>query len=172
MTEIKADEKLRRVMERTMFNLRFVHERRADSGPYEVVQLVNSFSGAMVHPWEVLKEPDSLGLKNVSLAEARLRGWPVLNKRHPSDAEPANYHKMLQWIRNAFAHGNVEFEKLDGHIARIRIWNCPPQQPPNWTAVVSVDDMEDFLWFFYDLALGQLPKPSADHPRILSHAAD
>jgi hypothetical protein len=45
-------EEVKDLMKRTMFNLRFVEEHKARNGPYEVTQLINSFLGAMAHPWE------------------------------------------------------------------------------------------------------------------------
>jgi hypothetical protein len=172
MTEIFADAKLQEVMERTMWNLRYIHEHRAENGPFEVVQLVNSFSGAMVHPWEAKRGNALSAMKTFSLSAARAESWPVLEKELPTDADPANYHEMLNWTRNAFAHGNVDFQNHAGQIASIRIWNCPHKKPRNWGAVVSVDDMEDFLWFFCDLASGRRPKPIPNQLRIISHAAD
>ena len=149
MTEIFADEKLQQMMDRTMCNLRFIHEHCAVSGPFEVVQLVNSFSGAMVHPWEVKRGNELSAMKDLTLSAAQNRGWPVLQKELSSDEDPASYHEMLQWTRNAFAHGNVDFENLDGQIAKIRIWNHPFRKPRNWGTVVSVHDMEEFSLFLH-----------------------
>lgn len=173
MSEIEADEKLQEVMRRTMCNLRFIKEHAARGGPFEVVQLVNSFAGAMVHPWENMKRLDSLGLRWLSLAQARERGWPVLEKEPGNNyQDPANYGQMLQWIRNGFAHGNVEFENTDGEIAKIRVCNRPDGVTSNWCAVGSVTDMEDFLWFFENLAEGGLIAHKSTYPRIFANAAD
>lgn len=53
---------VRTIMDRTMSNLKLVQRlhkeavERGDQvdelGPFEVTQLVNSFSGALAHPWE------------------------------------------------------------------------------------------------------------------------
>src|SRR5262245_41140668 len=110
MTEIKPNKKLQTVMERTMFNLRFIQQHAAADGPFEVVQLVNSFSGAMAHPWELMKRLDPLGLSTFPMKEARRRGWPILEKELASDKDPEFYGRMLAWTRNGFAHGNVNFE--------------------------------------------------------------
>jgi hypothetical protein len=40
------------IMRRTMANLEFVEEHKSDIGPFEVTQLLNSFLGALAHPWE------------------------------------------------------------------------------------------------------------------------
>ena len=44
------------VMERTMFNLNFIKDHKQEDGPWEITQLVNSFLGALAHPWEELKQ--------------------------------------------------------------------------------------------------------------------
>lgn len=171
MTEILADERLKEVMDRTMCNLRFIHDRCSDDGPFEVVQLVNSFSGAMAHPWEEMKRLKSLNLSQ-SIEAARDRGWPVLDKELPTDSDPKDYGEMLRWIRNGFAHGNIDFKNANGSIVRIQVWNCPIGRPRNWGTVVDVRVMEDFLWFFQDLASGRIPEPRAEEDRIMAHAAD
>ena len=55
-----------------MANLEFVEEHKSDIGPFEVTQLLNSFLGALAHPWENLKEE----LNSISLVDAERDGWP------------------------------------------------------------------------------------------------
>lgn len=175
MVKIQPDEKLNEVMRRTMFNLRYVKSRAAMDGPFEVVQLVNSFSGAMVHPWENMRRLDALGLKTKSMREALDEGWPILEKELPTeDKDPANYGQMLQWIRNGIAHGNVNFENTDGQITSVRVWSCEFRPPHNreWGTVVSVRRMEEFLYFFCNLAAGSIPQPLPENLRIFAYAAD
>lgn len=76
-------EKPRDMMRRTMFNLRFIEQHASDrNGPYEVTQLINSFLGAMAHPWEeYLKSAEDLPW---SAAE----GWPPLGKDLAGDEGP------------------------------------------------------------------------------------
>ena len=49
---MNPEDPVRDVMRRTMFNLRFIEEHQEQNGPFEVTQLVNSFLGALAHPWE------------------------------------------------------------------------------------------------------------------------
>jgi hypothetical protein len=65
-------EPIRDVMRRTMANLAFIERHKSDSGPYEVTQLINSFLGALAHPWEDMKSE----LRHMGLANASARGWP------------------------------------------------------------------------------------------------
>lgn len=172
MTPINPDTRHYEVMRRTMCNLQFVRKHAAEGGPFEVVQLLNSFTGAMVHPWEAINSSDPLHLKKLSLEEARRRDWPVLEiEISGQDTEPACYWQMLHWTRHAIAHGNVSFLDDDNEISHIKLWNMRGSKR-NWGTVLTMELMEDFLWFFYDLTLNELPKPRSLHPRIFAHAAD
>ncbi len=85
------------IMERTMANCWFIQQqvpviegRKARlrlgqnvaqatdeiEGPYEVTQLLGSFLGALVHPWEKLRKEVRTDL-SCNLVEAQRRGWPV-----------------------------------------------------------------------------------------------
>ena len=77
-------ESVRDIMRRTMHNLEFVEARAGLDGPYEVTQLINSFLGALAHPWEAYRND----LTAMSLAVAHTAGWPVIAKERPSDREP------------------------------------------------------------------------------------
>jgi HEPN pEK499 p136 len=119
MTEIKPEEKVARILERTLFNLSFINDHAHDAGPYEMTQLINSFLGAVVHPWENL-------LRNQPIL-VNLRGpdvnWPALRKAKPTDDNPLDFHESLAWIRHAFAHGNITYLNADGKIWGIEIRN-------------------------------------------------
>lgn len=65
-------EPVRDIMRRTMANLDFIEKNAQPDGPFEVTQLINSFLGALAHPWEAL-QADLLALP---LAEAAQRGCP------------------------------------------------------------------------------------------------
>ena len=67
-------------MNRTKANLQLMNElqekRRRDGidvekeGPYEVTQVINSFLGALVHPWEaLLRKDDGRSLAQVARLE-------------------------------------------------------------------------------------------------------
>jgi hypothetical protein len=61
------------IMRRTMANLEFVEEHKSANGPFEVTQLLNSFLGALAHPWENLKGE----LNSISVVDAKREGWPI-----------------------------------------------------------------------------------------------
>jgi len=156
-------------MRRTMVNLEFVKERRGHGGPYEVTQLINSFMGAMVHPWEQMDDIAGLDLKSITLREARIRRWPVLRHELPTDKIPKFYGDMLKWTRHSFAHGNIQFLNDGVDIVQVRFWNQDRQDKRTWGTVVSVTMLEEFLWFFQDLAEGRVPRSREER---LSESAD
>jgi hypothetical protein len=71
-------EPLRDIMRRTIANLEFIERKATPSGPFEVTQLVNSYLGALAHPWERLR----VELNEMPLGSA---GWPAIRKERDSD---------------------------------------------------------------------------------------
>jgi hypothetical protein len=131
-----------------MVNLKFIEDRKTKNGPYEVTQLINSFLGALAHPWEIFKEE----LKSVSLAEAESQGWPIIIKEYQQDNNPKNLGDLLRLIRNGLAHGNIEFiPDSNNEIRSIRIWNHERGER-TWGANITVQEMRRFLDLFVDLA--------------------
>ena len=119
MTEIKPEDRISGVLQRTRYNLDFIDDRAGSSGPFEVIQLINSFMGAAVHPWENLLEQEN-ELVNLSAREVF---WPNLEKARPDDDEPFDFHEQMAWIRQAFALGNIDYLNADGSIIGIEIRN-------------------------------------------------
>ncbi len=136
------------IMRRTMTNLRFVEQHRQNDGPFEVTQLVNSFLGAMAHPWEQFKSE----LNQLSLQDAERDGWPRVVKERPKDQAPQSLGDLLRLVRNSLAHGNIKFLPDDANeICALRIWNKDNGRR-TWGATVPVEDMRRFLDRFVDLA--------------------
>lgn len=84
-------EPVRDVMRRTMHNLRFIEAHHGPRGPYEVTQLLNSFLGALAHPWEQYRND----LCSVSLSEAVTAGWPRVEKERPNDRDPKSLGDLV-----------------------------------------------------------------------------
>lgn len=145
---VMPSEPLRDKMRRTLANLAFVERHAEPDGPFEVTQLINSFLGALAHPWEVLQ----VELKGLTLVEARRLGWPVIYKELSSDREPASLGDLVRLMRNSFAHGNISFlSGSGGEIRALRIWNSQGSQR-TWGAIVTVEDARAFLIRFSHLA--------------------
>jgi hypothetical protein len=141
-------EPVRDMMRRTMQNLQFVEAHKGPNGPYEVTQLLNSFLGALAHPWEKYQ----VELCSKSLTEAAKIGWPDILKERRADRDPTSLGDLIGLMRNAIAHGNIDF--LPGPTAEIqalRVWNMNRGRR-TWGALVSVADMRIFLGCFVQLA--------------------
>ncbi len=130
-------EPIRDIMRRTIANLKFIERHAEPNGPYEVTQLVNSFLGALAHPWEVMQDD----LMQLSLVEAAARGWPPITKELITDREPRSLGELIGLMRNSFAHRNIKFlAGRKSEIRALRIWNKHPRTGiRTWGAVVTVD---------------------------------
>lgn len=169
-------ESIPEVMRRTKSNLEFIQREREKriragmdvdyQGPFEVTQLINSFMGAFAHPFEALFKlqdpPQSVGNDLKVLEEVLSRdAWYLADN-------PPSLEDTLRYVRNAFAHGNIEFiggvvedPKSRPHrdIVAIRIWNCRPRgkagdgwqpQVKTWEKELTVSELEKVLLAFID----------------------
>lgn len=135
------------IMRRTMRNLSFIETHASETGPFEVTQLINSFMGAMAHPWEQLKTE----LVSISIDDATRQGWPQVSKEMACHQEPQFLGDLIRLIRNAIAHGNITYlPDGKGHIAALRIKN-KNRQRTTWTAIITPADMRRFLECFVQL---------------------
>ena len=117
-------------------------------GPYEVTQLVNSFMGAMVHPWErvwsVDRKYSPQGTEDIQ---------SVLSEIDVKCGEVKGIGETLGMFRNGFSHGNIEFLKSGNDIGAIRIWNCQPRGGrKTFEATISIPQLRRFLEAFVRLA--------------------
>ena len=137
------------IMRRSMANLAFIEAHAGPDGPYEVTQLINTFLGALVHPFETVRDD----LMTLPLTEAAALGWPKIIKERPSDSEPASLGDLVRLMRNGMAHGNLKYlSNGKGQIHALRIWNTHPRTGARtWGTVVPVVDMRRFLSLFVEL---------------------
>jgi hypothetical protein len=139
---------VRDVMRRTMANLEFIEAQKGRNGPFEVTQLLNSFMGAICHPWEAYRTE----LCTRPLVDATAVGWPKIEKERPRDHEPESVGDLVRLMRNSIAHGNMEFlPSAAGEIRALRIWN-EERGKRTWGALITVEDMRKFLTCFVELA--------------------
>lgn len=136
------------IMRRSMANLAFVEAHAHAAGPYEVTQLINTFLGALAHPFEAMRN----NLMSLPMADAAVQGWPSITKERPSDREPDSLGDLLRLLRNSLAHGNIEFlADSAGQINALRIWNVDGRGRRAWGAIITVGDMRQVLGRFVDL---------------------
>jgi hypothetical protein len=151
------------LMRGTMANLRFVEEHAGPDGPFEVTQLINSFLAALVHPWEAMRND----FEDVPMGRASAEGWPAIDIEFWSDGDDkGKLNGLIRVMRNALAHGNLEFLSIDeqrnvaflrpqpAQIGAIRLWNTigrGSSRRVTWRATIAVADMRRFLERFADL---------------------
>lgn len=163
------EDRARVIMDRSIQNLEIIKcvriAREADGndvesqGPHDVTQLLNSFLGALIQPWEEIRKDGSVGSamkEPISRLVSRNLNWPFPAKEWPGDRDPKNYAQLLTWMRNAFAHSNLELQGSGSSIETIRIWNECNCGNRSWGTRLSIDELEDFLYFFQDMAYGRL----------------
>lgn len=131
------------VMRRTLSNLDYIKQKETDEGPYYVTQLLNSFLGALVHPWEEYGNK----LIGLSLDSDGLERWGKVKKEYPEDVDPENYGHLIKLMRHGMAHGNVTMLPAgDTEIEKIRIVNIDPRCGHRvWGAVISIEDARGLL---------------------------
>ncbi len=142
-------ERLLDIMRRSMANLKYVEAHAGPSGPYEVTQLINTFLGALAHPFEAMRED----LLSLPITEAQASGWPAIAVERPNSFQPSSVGDLIRLMRNGLAHGNIEFlSDGKGQIQAIRLWNTEPRtQRRTWAAIVTIQDMRALLASFVDL---------------------
>lgn len=164
-----SEERARTIMDRSIQNLEIVNRLRSDrlasgvdverEGPHEVTQLINSFLGALIQPWEEIREDDRLGealREPLTRLRQRNLNWPIPETELAEDQEPRTYFRLLSLMRNAFAHGNLDLIGSGTDIDRVRLWNECNCGSRTWGTSLSVRELEDFLYFFQDLAYKRL----------------
>jgi hypothetical protein len=134
------------VMRRTMANLAFVEEHAGREGPFEVTQLINSFLGALAHPWEKLSP--SL---DIPLEHAALQGWPIPSSEIAVGPVPPSLAVLIRWLRNGVAHGNLRFLSGGrGEIKAIQVENFDRGRR-TWRGTITIKDMRALLHRFVGL---------------------
>ena len=137
------------IMKRTIFNLKFIEQHKNREGPYEITQLLNSFMGAVAHPWEKYKKE----LNSITLDEAHAIGWPAIEKERRKDRDPENLGDLIRLIRNGLAHGNITpYPDPNDEIRSVLIWNINRSNVRDWGAVLTVEVLRDLLFKFVELS--------------------
>jgi hypothetical protein len=136
------------IMRRTMVNLAFIEQSASSHGPFEVTQLINSFLGALAHPWENLRNELNL----MSIVDAKDQGWPIPRAERTTDHAPTNLGDLIRLLRNGVAHGNISFlPGGQGQIVALRIENRNKQGRRTWGVIITPEKMRRFLERFVAL---------------------
>lgn len=144
-------------IKRTLFNLDFIHKRSTDNGPYEVTQLVNSFLGAFVFPWETFYRGK---FGDITVEEAHDH-WkiPILTHSLASDSgDPQYLRQVIRMTRNGIAHGHIRCSPdASNQIWLIEIWDEAKDETGtyqrHWGTRITLPQTREFLNGFGALAL-------------------
>jgi HEPN pEK499 p136 len=137
------------IMHRTMENLIFIEMHAKPEGPYEVTQLINSFLGALAHPWEAFRAD----LNSLPIAKASEQGWPAISTLEGIDSDPPTLGKLIAVLRHSLVHGNIEYiPDSAGNISALRVRNFDnSRKVVRWEAIIKISDLRHFLTCFVDL---------------------
>jgi hypothetical protein len=130
-------------MDRTAKNLARIEsmKEQGDDSVWELTQLVNSFAGLVLHPWERWDDK----LKGISLDSSEGAKWPRLVAEHPQDEQIETVGQLVRLVRNAFALGYIFFHEDDkGEIRELQIWNAD-QGVRTWSSRVSIATLHKLL---------------------------
>jgi len=130
------------IMRRTIANLDFINHHASTAGPFEVTQLINSFLGALAHPWENLRSD----LDAITIEKSRQDGWPIPMPERKTERSPKTLGDFIRLLRNGLAHGNISFlPGGQGQIVSLRIVNRDRQGRITWSVIITPEDMRQFL---------------------------
>ncbi len=108
---------------------------------FEVTQLINSAIGLLIFPKEA--DYNSIPQTSLSTVACEVALPKVLHGSLPED----NLRKLITYMRNGFAHYNVEFENYNNVIKGIYIWN-DNGRGVDWVAYISIEDLKNLLLYF------------------------
>lgn len=128
---------------RTRKNLKKIEELSLEKPNeyFEVTQLVNSAIGLLMFPQQEFFN----GLPETAIEELRKSGWPIPDFEYGAEKTP-NLREIARYIRNSFAHYNIDF-KADGRkIEGIYLWNRQGGHGPvNWLCYISVPGLRELF---------------------------
>ncbi|MBL7241037.1 hypothetical protein CFR78_14340 [Komagataeibacter rhaeticus] len=127
------------IIRRSIANLEFIEANYETHALYEVTQLVNTFLGALIHPFE----KSSKGKQFIE----HFSNKPVPIDVHYKIISEGNisYYGFLKCIRHALAHGNIRYnpDKVK-RIQSIDFWNKEDNKK-TFRCTISVYQMKRLL---------------------------
>lgn len=149
MSELRVT--VRDFARRTRRNLLAI-QRLSESSPndfFEVTQLVNSAVGLLMFPqqefFDRIPEWDNKDLE--------AKGWPFVSFEHGAD-RTRNLRQLIRYMRNSFAHFNIDFKADGGKISGLYMWNRPSEgTPPDWVCYLTVDQLRGLFEKFAQLMI-------------------
>lgn len=128
-------------MRRSLVNLKFIDDNYKKHHLYEITQLVNTFLGALIHPFEHSKSGEEF--KRI------FTNTPAPSYIGNDEYSPCeNYYDFIRLIRNGLCHGHIKYKEGKWkNIESIEIWN-KNSRGENFRCILSINDMKEILLFF------------------------
>ncbi len=127
---------------RTLANLNSIERLACEDGDkyFEVTQLINSAIGLLIFP----KEADYNSVPETKLCDlpTKVNLPKILHGKLPEE----NLRQLVRYLRNGFAHYNVEFVNDNNIIKGVYIRNVSGGGA-DWVAYTSIDDLKALLKF-------------------------
>lgn len=151
-------------MDRTRRNLEVIEGLKGrNEEVWEITQLVNSFAGIVLHPWEEWEKE----FRAIPLDSPAGMHWPRLEPMDSDDDPVATEGDQIRLVRNAFAHGNIIFEAdKDDEVSSIVIWNTDSEGYRTWSSRVHRDTLRLFLERMIEQTVGFREPRNKDSPPV------
>jgi hypothetical protein len=146
---------------RTLRNLEYIETHAKSGEVFEATQLINSMLGLLIFPQQEFYDR----IPETPLVELEKQGWPRISASGelpdlPDDA--GNLKGLLRYLRNSIAHFNTSFlADENNRLHGIRVWNHVDgkrQNPKNWEAEISLDELRSLTRKFAGLILRMPPR--------------
>lgn len=131
------------IMRRSLINLKFIDD--AYEGPngkvevYEITQLINTFLGALVHPFEASRASDKF--EELLRNKEAPKNYIIKNQGNQID-----YYNFIRLLRNGLCHGNIKYnEGRYKNIESVDIWNKNHANIETFRCKLFPSDMKDIL---------------------------
>ncbi len=157
--------------ERTKVNLELIRDQKKPRNEiYEVTQLVNSMMGLLIFPkekyWFNKIHNEETHIDKIKYSQAISLGWPCINPvvyKHPThyiDEEKSRFGNEVSFIRNAFAHNNIDFISEETNIDSKPATQIVAVELVNkhngritWQAILSIAQLEKIADVFLEIIL-------------------
>lgn len=128
--------------ERCRKNLTFIEQAKQSGHDVHVVtQIITSSLGLIVFPWEYKADRKIRGTALSTLHESR---WPMWTETIPSKG----LGQLIKNIRNAIAHGNVQFSSDDREASNVVV--TFKSKNGDWQATMAAHDLKHFCLRFIE----------------------
>lgn len=132
--------------QRTWKNLEFIARARMNGEKvHPVIQAILALLGIVVFPWETSAFDI---VKKRKLPALSAQGWPRWNM---SGKRVVELKDLIELLRHAIAHGNIEFSSDSGNPADVTIsfTNIPrAKKEPDWVGTITGDLLIEFCRCF------------------------